>query len=140
MKVKATTDGKKLIPLKTTWEAICSQLSEGCVFDLTIEDEAKESRTTRQNNYFHAIVAWWNKEQQKKYGNLLTPDEAKTCLKLIVKWCDLKEISGPKGKVKIKVEKTTHNLNKEEFNELLTRITDWTVENWGLTPPYWDIN
>jgi hypothetical protein len=81
MKVKATTDGKKLIPLKTTWEAICGQLSEGCVFDVTIEDEAKESRTTRQNNYFHAIVAWWNKEQMKRHGNIFDLDEAKVCLK-----------------------------------------------------------
>jgi len=58
---------------------------------------------------------------------------------MTIKWYTEREIVGAKGKKKIRIEKPTHNLNKEEFNELLTRITDWTVENWGLTPPYWEI-
>ena len=138
MKVKATTDGKKLIPLKTTWEAICSCFKEGQVLDISIDNEAKK-RTDAMNNYIHVLIRWWNREQLKRYGNILSEEEAKTCLKLLIKWYDLKQIKGPKGIKTIRIERTTHDKSIEEINEFIKRIADWTITNWNLEPPNFEV-
>lgn len=127
----------KLVFLDSSPKEISDLLPDGVIYQVSIK-EYEENRTIRQNSYFHALISWWSRINHDMYGNQFTPSQAKTALKLTIGWYDDTEIKTKSGFKRMRVFRDTHNLSKSEFNALIDLIASWCIDNWQITPPYYE--
>lgn len=133
---RAVSSGEKLIPLPETangslrWPDILARIPEGLVLEVSVS-EWQESRSLRQNAYLHAIIEWWRKQQADRNGNVWSPEHAKEMLKRWVGWYDTIQVTGKDGKSRsLKITRSTHNLSKQDFTDLIRLIADRVADDW----------
>jgi hypothetical protein len=86
------------------------------------------SRTLAQNSYIHTIVENFRQIMHEQ-GVVMSPIQAKNVLKLQIGWYDETIINGNI----VKTPMSTHDLNKEQFSQLLDLLADWWV-HWFDAP------
>lgn len=103
---------------------------KGCTVEIIIKK--KNTRSTRQNRYYHGVVVKEIQLRMIDLGNDVTPDLVHDFLK---DRFNKKELIGEGGEVIDSIGGSTTEMNKEEFMVYLDKIIEWAASFLSIEIP-----